>query len=193
MPATNPGRIPLDSGQIPRGIPLRRLALAAAVAVAVAALVPSAGRAQEHVALAINGWRSSDGGDGIVAFNCASRICAAGSEVSYKRQPHRPELTLAAFEAHHRKLATELSGTGRVRELRVSAPRERVVEGVRVLQVRREFDWIDGTKHVLIEGRLIGPEKSYTLMSSSAELEWSTNNFEGFLPRIVDIALLNNP
>ena len=180
-----------NPSDIPRGIPLRRLILAAAIA--VAALVPSTARAQEHVALAINGWARSDGGDGIVAFNCASRICAAGSEVSYKRQPHRPEVTLAAFEAHHRKLATEYSGTGKIRDLRVSAPQERVVEGVRVMQVRREFDWTDGTRHVLIEGRLVGPQKTYTLMSSSAQLDWSTNNFEGFLPRIVDLVLLNNP
>jgi len=30
-------------------------------------------------------------------------------------------------------------------------------------------------------------------MSSSPHLEWSTNNFEGFLPRIIDLVLLNNP
>ncbi len=46
---------------------------------------------------------------------------------------------------------------------------------------------------MLIEARLIGPQTSYTLMSSSPRLEWSTNNFEGFLPRIVDLVLLNNP
>ena len=182
MPRTNPGQISWDK---------RALALAAALA--AAALAPSEARAQEHVALAINGWDRSEGGDGIVAFKCASSICAAGSQVSYKRQPHRPEVTLAAFEAHHRKLAAEYSGTGKIRDLRISAPRERVVEGVRVVQVRREFEWVDGTKHVLIEARLIGPQKSYTLMSSSAQLDWSTNNFEGFLPRIVDMVLLNNP
>ncbi len=80
-----------------------------------------------------------------------------------------------------------------IRDLRIAAPQERVVEGVRVVQVRREFEWADGTRNVLIEARLIGPQKSYTLMSSSPRLEWSTNNFEGFLPRIVDLVLLNNP
>jgi hypothetical protein len=81
MPWANPG-------QISRARPLRGLSVA--LALAVAALAPSGAGAQEHVALVINGWQSSDGGNGIVAFNCASSICAAGSEVSYKRQPHRP-------------------------------------------------------------------------------------------------------
>jgi hypothetical protein len=182
-----------NPGQIPRGRPTGRHGLALAAAIAVAALAPSGAGAQDHVALAINGWERSDGGNGIVAFRCASSICAAGSEVSYKRQPHRPEVTLAAFAAHHRKIAAESSGTGKIRDLRIAAPKERVVEGVRVLQVRREFDWVDGTKDVLIASRLIGPQKSYTLMSSSPRLDWSTNNFEGFLPRIVDLVLLNNP
>src|SRR5829696_5277429 len=53
--------------------------------------------------LANTGWRS-EARDGITYFRCASRICAAGSVVSYKRQPHRPALTLAEFEAHHRGL-----------------------------------------------------------------------------------------
>jgi hypothetical protein len=184
MPWANPG-------QLPRGISLRRLATAAAVA--VVALAPSNAGAQDHVAVAIKGWERSEGGSGVVAFSCASSICAAGSEVSYKRQPHRPEVTLAAFEAHHRKLAAEYSGTGKIRDLRIAAPQERIVEGVRVVQVRREFEWADGTRDVLNEARLIGPQKSYTLMSSSPRLEWSTNNFEGFLPRIIDLVLLNNP
>jgi hypothetical protein len=190
MAWTNPAQIPRGR-QIPRGISLRRLAAAAALA--LAALVPARAGAQDHVALAINGWERSDGGNGIVAFRCASSICAAKSEVSYKRQPHRPEVTLAAFEAHHRKLAAESRGTGRIRDLRIAAPKERVVEGVRVLQVRREFDWVDGSKDVLIESRLIGPQKSYSLVSSSPQLAWSTNNFEGFLPRIVDLVLLESP
>ena len=180
-----------NTGQLPRGISLRRVATAAALA--VGALVPSHAGAQDHVAVAINGWERNEEGSGVVAFRCASSICAAGSEVSYRRQPHRPEVTLAAFEAHHRKLAAEYSGTGKIRDLRIAAPQERVVEGVRVVQVRREFEWADGTRDVLIEARLIGPQKSYTLMSSSPRLEWSTNNFEGFLPRIIDLVLLNNP
>lgn len=158
-----------------------------------AALAPATGTAQEEVFLGINGWDRSAGDTGLVAYRCASSICADGSEVSYKRQPHRPAVTLAEFEAHHRNLAAEYRGTGKIRDLRISEPRQRVVEGVRVLQVRRDFDWVDGSKDVLIEARLIGPQKSYSVVSSSPEHVWSVNNFEGFLPRLVDITLINNP
>jgi hypothetical protein len=45
-------------------------------------------------------------------------------------------------------------------DLRIAAPQERVVEGVRVVQVRREFDWADGTRDVLIEARLIARRRA---------------------------------
>ena len=61
-------------------------------------------RAQETVVLAIEGWRQETR-DGVVYHRCASQICAAGSTVSYKSQPHRTTITLADFETHHRRLA----------------------------------------------------------------------------------------
>ena len=170
---------------------VRRCLLAALIS--ATALAPTRATAQEEVFLGINGWDRTAGYNGVVAYRCASSICADGSDVSYKRQPHRPAITLAEFEAHHRKLAAEYRGTGKIQDLRISEPKQRVIEGVRVLQVRRDFDWVDGTKHVLIEARLIGPQKSYSVVSSSPKELWSVNNFEGFLPRLVDITLINNP
>jgi hypothetical protein len=160
------------------------------IALAVATLCASASLAQEHVALAVEGWQVQERSDGVVAYRCASAICAAGSEVSYKRQPHRAALTLAAFEAHHRQLAEQYRGTGRIRDLRISTPSERVVDGVRVLQLRRDFDWVDGSKSALIESRLIGPTRSYSVVGASPRFEWTARNFEGFLTRMIDIAAL---
>ena len=60
--------------------------------------------AQETIALAVEGWRTETRND-IVYYRCASQVCAAGSVVSYKQQPHRTALTLAEFENHHRGLA----------------------------------------------------------------------------------------
>ena len=162
-----------------------------AVLALLAALVLAQGAAaQTEVALAIDGWRSQ-ARDGITYYRCASQICAAGSVVSYKKQPHRPALTLADFEGHHRGLAEHNKGSGRIRDVRVADARERTVEGVRVMQVRREVDWADGTTTFTIESRLIGPKDSYSLVSDSPGAEWTRNNFEGFLPRLVDIALIN--
>src|SRR6187431_1038879 len=96
--------------------------------------------AQETIALAIEGWRTQER-DGVTYYRCASEICAAGSVVSTKPQPHRPALTLAEFENHHRGLAKHYAGTGRMREVRVAEPKQRTVDGVRVFQVSREVDW----------------------------------------------------
>ena len=159
-------------------------------AIVVALLWTGAAQAQEHIALAIEGWDQQERSGGVIGYRCASSICAAGSDVSYKRQPHRPALTLAEFEAHHRGLAEQYKGTGRIRDLRISAPSERSIEGVRVLQVRRDFEWTDGTSSALIECRLIGPHSSFSVVSASPKFEWTRNNFEGFLPRLVDIAAL---
>lgn len=153
---------------------------------AILFLVQSA-PAQEHFALAIEGWRQ-EARDGIVYYRCASKICAAGSVVSYKQQPHRTTLTLADFENHHRGLAEHNRGTGRIRAVRIADARERTIEGVRVFQVRREVDWTDNTTTFTIEARLIGPTKSFSLVSDSTKRELTTNNFEGFLRRLVDIA-----
>jgi hypothetical protein len=161
--------------------------------IVAAILCPKAAPAQERVALAIEGWQAQTRSDGVVAYRCASSICAAGSEVSYKRQPHRMALTLAQFEAHHRQLAAQYRGTGRIRDLRISASSERVIDGVRVLQLRRDFDWVDGSRSVLIESRLIGPKSSYSVVSASPAFEWTARNFEGFLPRMIDIAALQAP
>jgi hypothetical protein len=162
-----------------------------AVLALLAALVLAGSAAAQgtEVVLAVDGWRS-EVRDGITYYRCASSICAAGSVVSYKKQPHRPALTLAEFEAHHRGLVEQNKGRGRIRDVRLTDVRERTVEGVRVMQARREVDRADGTTTFTIEARLIGPKNSYSLVSDSPGAEWTRNNFEGFLPRLVDIALV---
>jgi hypothetical protein len=95
--------------------------------------------------------------------------------------------SLAQFEAHHQVLARQATGTGRIRSARVFAAKERVVDGVRVLQVSREVVWDTGTIFT-IEARLIGPQRSYSLVSDSPKPEWTANNFEGFLPSLATIS-----
>ena len=160
----------------------------AVLALLAALFVADAAAGQEtKVVLAIEGWRS-EARDGITYFRCASRICAAGSVVSYKQQPHRTALTLAEFENHHRGLANQNKGQGRVRDVRIKEVKERSVEGVRVMQVAREVDWADNTTTFTIESRLIGPDRSFSLVSDSPKREWTLNNFEGFLRQMVNIA-----
>ena len=91
--------------------------------------------AQQRFALGVEGWSHRDRPDGVVTYRCASSVCAAGSELSYKRQPHRPALTLSEFKEHHKRIAEQASGTGRLRELRISDAAERRIEGVRVLDI----------------------------------------------------------
>jgi hypothetical protein len=143
--------------------------------------------AQETIAVAVEGWRTEERG-GVVYYRCASKVCAAGSVVSYKPQPHRPALTLADFENHHRGLAKHYSGTDNMRAVRVSEPKERTIEDVRVLQISREVDWTSGRTTFSIESRLIGSDKSFSLVSDSPKREWTANNFEGFLRSLVAIA-----
>ena len=157
-----------------------------AIVLTVGAAQPAA--AQEVIALAIEGWRQEARDDGSVYYRCASQICAAGSVVSYKPQPHRPTLTFAEFENHHRGMAKHYTGTGRMREVRVSEPKQRTVDGVRVFQLNREVDWTDNSTTFSVEARLIGSDKSFSLVSDSPKREWTSNNFEGFLRRLVDIA-----
>jgi hypothetical protein len=166
----------------------RRDSMRAVFVLLATLLLAQGAAAQETVVLAVEGWRQETRADGVTYYRCASRICAAGSVVSYKRQPHRPALTLADFESHHRGLAERNRGTGSVRDARIADPRQRTIEGVRVLQVRREVDWTDGSTTVSIEARLIGSDKSFSLVSDSPRLEWTVNNFDGFLRRLVDIA-----
>ena len=72
--------------------------------------------------------------------------------------------------------------------MRIRDVKERSVEGVRVMQVAREVDWADNTTTFTIELRLIGPDRSFSLVSDSPRREWTANNFEGFLRRMIDIA-----
>ena len=164
-----------------------RALLLASLAAAVAIGAPRA-VAQETIALAIEGWQTETRSDGVTYYRCASKICAAGSVVSYKAQPHRTTLTLADFENHHRGLAKQNAGSGSVREAHVTEPKERTIEGVRVLQISREVAWQSGNKTFTIEARLIGPDRSFSLVSDSPQREWTVNNFEGFLRRLADIA-----
>ena len=150
-------------------------------------LLAADARAQEAVALAVEGWRQVMR-DGVTYHRCASQVCAAGSTVSYKSQPHRTTITLADFETHHRRLAEQNAGTGRVRAVRITKPMQRAVEGVQVLQVSREVDWADKTTTFTIEARLIGADKSFSLVSDSPKRDWTANNYEGFLRNLVAIA-----
>ena len=143
--------------------------------------------AQETIALAVEGWRTETRND-IVYYRCASQVCAAGSVVSYKQQPHRTALTLAEFESHHRGLAAQNKGQGRIRDVRIKDVKERSVAGVRVMQVAREVDWADNSTTFTIESRLIGPDRSFSLVSDSPRRDWTANNFEGFLRQMVNIA-----
>ena len=72
--------------------------------------------------------------------------------------------------------------------MRIADPKERSVEGVRVMQIRREVDWRDNTTTFTIEARLIGPDRSFSLVSDSPKPEWTANNFEGFLRSMVTVA-----
>jgi hypothetical protein len=72
--------------------------------------------------------------------------------------------------------------------VRIVDPKERTIEGVRVLQVSREVDWTDHSTTFSIEARLIGSDKSFSLVSDSPKREWTANNFAGFLARLVEIA-----
>jgi hypothetical protein len=158
-----------------------------AASLVVLLLLVQGAAAQETIALAVEGWRTETRND-IVYYRCASQACAAGSVVSYKQQPHRTALTLAEFENHHRGLANQNKGQGRVRDVRIKDVKERTVEGVRVMQVAREVDWADNTTTFTIESRLIGPDRSFSLVSDSPKREWTLNNFEGFLRQMVNIA-----
>jgi hypothetical protein len=159
------------------------------VAVLVTALCFAATAvAQETIALVIDGWRQEARADGVVYYRCASQICAAGSVVSYKAQPHRTTITLADFEKHHRGLAQHNAGRGNIRAVRIADVRERTIEGVRVMQISREVDWRDKTTTFTIEARLIGPQRSFSLVSDSSKREWTANNFDGFVRSMVPIA-----
>lgn len=149
--------------------------------------------AQETVALAIEGWQQQTGDDGIVTYRCASEVCAKGSVVSYKVQPHRNTIALQDFETHHRRLADQNAGTGRIRDVRLAEPKERVIDGVRILQINREVTWADKSVTFTIEARLMGPDKSFSLVSDSPQRDWTANNFEGFLRPLVDIAGIKAP
>lgn len=143
--------------------------------------------AQEATALAIEGWTAKSGSNGVIYYRCSSAQCAEGSVVSYKAQPHHP-VTLQQFEQHHRQLAEQNKGQGRIRDARVTAAKQREVDGVAVLQISRAVEFNDGTTTHSIEARLIGPERSYSLVSDSPREDWTANNFEGFLRPLVAMA-----
>jgi len=149
--------------------------------------------AQDVIALAVEGWRQETRPDGVTYYRCASSICAAGSAVSYKAQPHRTTITMADFENHHQGLAKQNTGARNIRAVRILEPKERTIDGVRVLQISREVDWTDNTTTFTIESRLIGPDRSFSLVSDSPKREWTANNFAGFLARMVDIAGIKAP
>lgn len=148
--------------------------------------------AQDTIALAVEGWRAEER-DGVTYYRCDSTICAAGSTVSYKEQPHRTTITMADFEKHHRGLLEQNKSNARIREMRLPEFKERLVEGVRVMQVAREVDWTSGRTVYSIEARLIGPGRSFSIVSDSTKREWTANNFEGFLRQLLVIAGVRKP
>ena len=159
--------------------------------ICLVALLLFTGPAVAQEPLAVEGWRSHTS-EGTIYYGCASPICAAGSEVSYKQQRHRASITLPDFEKHHRWLAGLNRDVSKIRDVRISDVKERTVEGVRVLQVNREVDWTDNTTTFTIEARLIGPERSFSLVSDSPRPEWTASNYEGFLRRLLDIAAIKS-
>lgn len=164
----------------------------AVIALALAFAGPQSALSQDAIAIALEGWRVQER-DGATYYRCASQVCAAGSVLSYKSQPHRPALTLAEFEDHHRGLAKHYAGTGNMRDVRVSEPKERSIDGARVLQVSRRVDWASGNTTFSIEARLIGKDRSYSVVSDSPKPEWTAANFEGFVRRMAEIASLAAP
>jgi hypothetical protein len=56
------------------------------------------------------------------------------------------------------------------------------------MQVSRQVDWDDKTSIFTIESRLIGSDRSFSLVSDSPKREWTVNNFEGFLRSLIAIA-----
>jgi hypothetical protein len=79
----------------------------------------------------------------------------------------------------------------KIRDVRISDVKERTIDGVRVLELNREVDWTDNSTTFTIEARLIGPERTFSLVSDSPRPEWTATNYEGFLRRLVDIAAPN--
>lgn len=149
-------------------------------------------RAQTVVVLEMEGWRRSVAPNGVVAYACASRLCPAGSQVSYKAQPHRPTVGRAQFEGHHTRIARDAPGAsgGRITAAAVEGFAERTVEGVRVLSIRRSVSWSDGARTVAVDALLIGPKASFSVVSDAAEPAAAEAGFDHFLPRLIDIVLV---
>lgn len=173
---------------------LRSVWLKAILALLAIAPWPSAhADAQETIALAIEGWQSTETPDGVVTYRCASDICAAGSVVSYKAQPHRAGISLETYDKHHRGLAEQNKRSGAVKDVTLSNLKTRQIDGVEVLQIDRDVVWPDGSKTYSIEARLIGAGRSFSLVSDSPKREWTDRNFDGFLRNLIAIAGLAQP
>lgn len=163
--------------------PNARRALVAAFAGIVAATFSA--RAAEASALpVVDGWWQETGSDGIVYYLCASAACGESSMISFKAQKIRTPVSLQEFESRYRKFAERSKGSAGVREIKVTDPKERSIEGVQVLQISREMTWADGTTQFIIEARLFGGGRSFSIISGSQTPELSVSNFEKFLPRL---------
>ena len=78
--------------------------------------------------------------------------------------------------------------------MRIKDVKERSVEGVRVMQVAREVDWADNTTTFTIELRLIGPDRSFSLVSDfAARANGPRTTSRAFLRRMIDIAGIKEP
>lgn len=63
-----------------------------------------------------------------------------------------------------------------MRDVRIAAPKQRTIDGVRVFQISREVDWTSNRTTFSIEARLIGKDRSFSLVSASPKREWTANN-----------------
>lgn len=70
---------------------------------------------------------------------------------------------------------------------------ERTVEAVRILSIRRDVAWSDGTRAASIDALLIGPSASRSVVADAADPCTVAAVFDHFLPRLIDLVLVAEP
>lgn len=172
----------------------RKVLQSALVLMAVLCLARSVAAEATNGPPELQGWWQQNGANGVVYYICASDACGENSLMSFKAQQARTAtVTLAEFENRHRQVAARNKGVPGIRDVRIADAKERSVAGVRVLQVSREMDWADGTTTFTIEARLIGSERTYSMVSGSPKSEMTVSNFENFMPRVAGMAAATGP
>jgi hypothetical protein len=165
--------------------------LLCALALLLTAGAAAAQNEETVVVLHIDGFTREDR-DGTIYHRCASDLCAPRSRVSYRRQTHRPELPLSAFEAHHRRLSENAPKypDSTVRSSTVHDFAETTIDGVRILSTLREVVWKSGSKTSHIDALMIGKARSYSVISDAEDMQQALRNMKIFLPRLIDLASL---